>query len=88
MNKSFAVLLMMIAPVAAAKVITTPGEKPLVALDGSDIAKRVCYYQDQAYSLGAIVQVGDHYMVCKETNSFETNGALKWATLEEKKKPQ
>ncbi|MCK6261903.1 YnjH family protein [Vibrio sp. ZSDE26] len=63
------------------KVISTPG-KAIIGVNAGSIAKRVCYYQDQAYSLGSIVQVGEHYMVCKEANDFETNGALKWVHLE------
>ncbi|MGC9460399.1 DUF1496 domain-containing protein [Vibrio genomosp. F10] len=73
-------IVAMIAPPLNAKVISTPG-KSIIAVDGSSAAKRVCYYQDQAYSLGAILQVGEHYMICKEANDFETNGALKWVQL-------
>ncbi|MEZ8823242.1 DUF1496 domain-containing protein [Vibrio amylolyticus] len=68
---------------ASANVISTPG-KAIIALDGASAAKRVCYYQDQAYSLGSILQVDEHYMVCKEVNDFETNGALRWFPLESK----
>ncbi|MGF1720497.1 YnjH family protein [Vibrio kyushuensis] len=64
-----------------AKIISTPG-KAIIGVNAADIGKRVCYYQDQAYSLGSILQVGEHYMICKEANDFETNGALKWVPLE------
>jgi hypothetical protein len=78
-------LLILITILAAtplnAKVSST-SNRAIIAVDGSNVAKRVCYYQDKAYSLGAILQVGDHYMVCKEANDFETNGALKWVPLE------
>ncbi|AXN30967.1 MULTISPECIES: DUF1496 domain-containing protein [Vibrio] len=73
-------LLLLASVSASANVITTPG-KAVIAIDGSEAAKRVCYYQDQGYSLGAILQVGEHYMICTEANDFETNGALKWAPL-------
>ncbi len=59
---------------------------PIVSLDTGKIAERVCYYQDQAYSFGAIIQVGDYYMECKAANDFETNGSLKWQRIH--KKPQ
>jgi len=65
-----------------ANTITTP-TKPIVAIDASEMNKRVCYYQDLAYSDGAILQVGEHYMVCSAANSFETNGVLKWNPLDE-----
>jgi hypothetical protein len=70
-----------------AKVISTPG-KAIIAVEGTNAAKRVCYYQDQAYSLGSILQVGEHYMVCKEANDFETNGALRWVPLASSSKEQ
>ncbi|OIQ26676.1 DUF1496 domain-containing protein [uncultured Vibrio sp.] len=76
------VATLMIAP-SNANVISTPG-KAIIAVDGANAAKRVCYYQDQAYSLGSILQVGEHYMICKEANDFETNGALRWFPLENK----
>ncbi|WP_394127341.1 DUF1496 domain-containing protein [Vibrio hepatarius] len=72
--------LVLVSPVMAT-IITTPA-KPVIGINASEIAKRVCYYQDQAYSDGAILQVGEHYMVCKEANDFETNGALKWVHLD------
>ncbi len=39
---------------------------------------RVCYYNNAAYSIGAILQVGDHLLTCKEATSFETNGQVRW----------
>ena len=35
------------------------------------------------FFLGAILQVGEHYMTCDRANDFETNGALKWIPLEQ-----
>lgn len=51
---------------------TTTATLPVVVSD--DIAKRVCYYQDQAYSEGAVIVVGEIYLVCQRANDFETNG--------------
>ncbi|EJI2331333.1 YnjH family protein [Vibrio cholerae] len=58
---------------------TTTATLPVVVSD--DIAKRVCYYQDQAYSEGAVIVVGEIYLVCQRANDFETNGPLKWLPL-------
>ncbi|EEY52264.1 hypothetical protein VIH_000701 [Vibrio cholerae CT 5369-93] len=58
---------------------STPAELPI--LIGDDIAKRVCYYQDQAYSEGAVILVGEVYLSCQPANDFETNGPLKWLPL-------
>lgn len=64
----------------AEKAVTLPNKAIVgIGIDASQVAKRVCYYQDQAYSLGAILQVGEHYMICQPTNDFETNGSLSWA---------
>ncbi|RSD31397.1 DUF1496 domain-containing protein [Vibrio pectenicida] len=81
MRSPLLTLLLLISGPTSAYIITTPG-KPVVAIDASNTGKRVCYYQDQAYSLGAILQVGDHYMTCDRANDFETNGALKWLPLD------
>ncbi|WP_171752274.1 MULTISPECIES: DUF1496 domain-containing protein [unclassified Vibrio] len=67
---------------SSAKVVSTPNTAVVVGL-GSDIGKRVCYYQDKSYSVGALLKVGDYYMICKAENAYETNGALKWFTVEQ-----
>ncbi|GAL11107.1 hypothetical protein JCM19233_2092 [Vibrio astriarenae] len=56
--------------------------KPIVVVDGAQTNQRVCLYQDEAYSLGAIVEIRDLVLVCQESNDFELNGALKWVVLE------
>ncbi|MFW7525511.1 DUF1496 domain-containing protein [Vibrio ostreicida] len=73
-------LSVLMASSAWANIITTPGQA-LIAVDGSPVGKHVCYYQDEGYSLGAILQVGEHYMLCTKANDFETNGALKWSPM-------
>ncbi|EEY36691.1 DUF1496 domain-containing protein [Vibrio mimicus] len=50
----------------------------LPVIVSGDIAKQVCYYQDQAYSEGAVIQAGEVYLTCQRANDFETNGSLKW----------
>ncbi|MDG3085997.1 DUF1496 domain-containing protein [Vibrio hannami] len=72
-------LLVSIPASLSAKTISTPDKA--IVLGGDDIGKRVCYYQDKAYSEGAVLQIGEHYIICDKANSFETNGSLKWHQL-------
>lgn len=67
---------------AAANVTTLPA-KPVIGINASEVGKRVCYYQDQAYSDGAIVQIDAYYMICSAANDYETNGVLKWHQLDD-----
>lgn len=87
MTRFILVTLALVSWPTMANIIATPA-KPVIGINASEIAKRVCYYQDQAYSDGAILQVGEHYMVCKEANDFETDGALKWVHLETGSAPE
>lgn len=70
-----------------AKVISTPSN-PLVVTGTGKTQQRVCYYNDKAYSMGAVLQVGEIYMLCKEANDFEKNGALRWVILEKTKREE
>ncbi len=74
-------LLLLVCELAQAQVSHLV-PTPVVTLDASKLSERVCYYQNQAYSFGAIIQVGSYYMECKAANDFETNGALKWQRLD------
>jgi|GEM_PF-809797 len=65
---------------ANVKSYTTP-KSAVIVTDGKAGA-RVCYYQDQAYSIGAVIQVGEVYLVCQPNKDFELNGALKWQAYE------
>ncbi|WP_165310952.1 DUF1496 domain-containing protein [Vibrio ziniensis] len=88
MPKYFTLILALLSPLSMAETVTTPAASVPVIIDGN-MGKRVCYYQDQAYSEGALLQVGELYMVCQAANKFETNGQLKWVQLNnEQKKPQ
>ncbi|MBO0214051.1 YnjH family protein [Vibrio sp. Vb2880] len=51
-------------------------------MDGN-LGKRVCYYDDKAYSEGSVLQIGAVYMICQRANDFETNGPLKWVLLQQ-----
>ncbi|MCL9782704.1 YnjH family protein [Vibrio sp. S4M6] len=74
----------LISGMSFAEVISLPqhSARNAVVVNAQNMKSRVCYYQDQAYSLGAILQVGKFYMVCNPANKFETNGALKWEAYE------
>lgn len=72
---------------ALANTIAKP-PKAVIGINAGEVAKRVCYYQDQAYSEGAIITVGENALLCTAANSFETNGALKWQSLEHTPAPE
>ncbi|CAD7559292.1 YnjH family protein [Aeromonas hydrophila] len=42
------------------------------------LPERVCWYQDQRYSLGARIQQGDSWLECAPQNELESNGPLAW----------
>lgn len=65
------------------EVITTPGADvgAAVLLSDSKLGKRVCYYNDKAYSLGSVINVEGVVLQCVEEQDFEMNGQLKWKAL-------
>lgn len=82
----FTLFLLLISNVgwAASDGVAQTPRKVVVGINANDVSnmgKRVCFYQDMAYSLGAILQIGEHELICKEANHFETNGQLKWFPL-------
>ncbi|MGR5178492.1 YnjH family protein [Vibrio parahaemolyticus] len=66
-----------------AKTITTPGADvgAAVLLSDSKLGKRVCYYNDKAYSLGSVINVEGIVLQCVAEQDFEMNGQLKWKQL-------
>ncbi|KJY83190.1 hypothetical protein TW81_09270 [Vibrio galatheae] len=81
MKSYIALWLALLSLPVFADIITTPG-KPIVGINSGDHGKRVCYYQDQAYSDGSILQVGEYFMICANANDFESNSAMKWQRLD------
>jgi hypothetical protein len=73
----------LVASTVSAKVITTPGSDvgAAVLLSDSKLGKRVCYYNDKAYSLGAVINVEGVVLQCVAEQDFEMNGQLKWKAL-------
>ncbi|MDF2155151.1 DUF1496 domain-containing protein [Vibrio sp. CAU 1672] len=74
-------LMTLMTNVAIAKSYTTPEAKALVVADGK-VGQRVCYYNDKAYSVGAVLKVENVLLQCTAANTFETNGALKWVVYQ------
>ncbi|MBY6196158.1 YnjH family protein [Vibrio hangzhouensis] len=68
---------------SVAKTITTPGADvgAAVLLSDSKLGKRVCYYNDKAYSLGSVINVEGIVLQCVAEQDFEMNGQLKWKQL-------
>ncbi|WP_318521455.1 DUF1496 domain-containing protein [Photobacterium leiognathi] len=50
-------------------------------LDGQATNQRLCFYEDKAYSLGAIIAIDGVKLECVAENSIETNGRLMWKNL-------
>ena len=63
----------------------TTKQYTVVGINATELSKRVCYYQNHAYSEGAIIQVSDYFISCGAANDFETNGKLKWLLLNDSK---
>ncbi|MGR5133668.1 YnjH family protein [Vibrio alfacsensis] len=87
--KSISIMIMSLASLlvsdaVVAKSYSTPEARALVVADGK-IGQRICYYDDKAYTEGAVLKVADVLLVCAEANDFESNGVLKWVIL--KKQP-
>ncbi|WP_442878904.1 YnjH family protein [Aeromonas sp.] len=68
-----------------ASVMAAPGQTPLSHSVGTDLVlplgslpERVCWYQDQKFSLGARIQQGDVWLECGPQNAQESNGPLAW----------
>ncbi|MBV7470981.1 YnjH family protein [Aeromonas sp. sif0611] len=66
-------------------VLAAPASNPLIHSVGTDLVlplgslpERVCWYQDQKYSLGARIQQGDLWLECGPQNDQESNGPLAW----------
>ena len=73
----------LVASTVSAKVITTPGSDigAAVLLSDFKLGKRVCYYNDKAYSLGSVINVEGVVLQCVAEQDFEMNGQLKWKAL-------
>ncbi|WP_318519040.1 DUF1496 domain-containing protein [Photobacterium leiognathi] len=64
-------------------IANTPEIEPSIEfnLDGQATNQRLCFYEDKAYSLGAIIAIDGVKLECVIENSIETNGRLMWKNL-------
>ena len=69
-----------LAGFANEKSYSTPNRAAIV-VDAKNSNHRVCYYQDKAFSLGALLEVSGYLLRCDEANDFESNGRLKWVAF-------
>lgn len=67
-----------------AKSYSTPENKALIVADGK-VGQRICYYDDKAYTTGAVINVEGVLLMCTAENDFETNGSLKWVVFKKDK---
>jgi hypothetical protein len=70
---------------AVSGLASVMAQTPLSHSVGTDLVlplgslpERVCWYQDQKYSLGARIQQGDVWLECGPQNVQESNGPLAW----------
>ncbi|MGR5230793.1 YnjH family protein [Vibrio rotiferianus] len=73
--------ILLVTNAVQAKTYTTSDVKPVIVTEGS-IGKRVCYYEDKAYSIGAVLKIDSVIIQCAPEKDFELNGALKWVVFE------
>jgi hypothetical protein len=71
---------------AMANRIISTKEKGVVVVTQSNNKHRVCYYNDKAYSIGAVIEVSGVVIKCTAENDFETNSALAWIEVIKKTK--
>lgn len=65
---------------------SNPPAKVVVGVNAEQVGKKVCYYHDKAYSKGAVLQIGEHYIICQSEHQFESNGALSWRRLNDEER--
>lgn len=63
---------------SAAATANTISTRPPVELNISSGLEPVCFYADQRYSKGSVIEVGEQLLVCEREKSFEQNGRLSW----------
>ncbi|PSU35737.1 DUF1496 domain-containing protein [Photobacterium lutimaris] len=82
----FALSLLLALPLSLpvmAKEISVKSQ-PALSLEGTFNTQRVCFYQGQSYSLGAVIAIEGVLLECQPEKHFESNGALKWVKIEKK----
>ena len=64
------------AAIAAPHIITTT--RPGLELNVNSDVEPACFYADQRYSKGAIIEMAKQPFICEREKTFEQNGRLSW----------
>ncbi|MBM7454983.1 hypothetical protein HNR62_000833 [Oceanisphaera litoralis] len=75
MLKSLVWGLLCLSAMTTANTIST---RPPVELNIASGLEPVCFYADQRYSKGSVIEMGKQLFVCEREQSFEQNGRLSW----------
>lgn len=75
MMKALGWALLALSATVSANTIST---RPSVELNLSSDLEPVCFYADQRYSRGSVIEMGKQLFVCEREQSFEQNGRLSW----------
>ena len=79
-------LLVIVAVTSPFSLSADSPAKPVVLMSGSNNLSRICLYENKAYSLGSVIQIGDVYLDCVPEKKIETDGRLMWKRIEAQSK--
>ena len=74
MKLTIGVLLLGSTAVAAQTIHT----RPALELNLNSDVEPACFYADQRYSKGSIIEMAKQPFICEREKSFEQNGRLSW----------
>ncbi|MBO1519109.1 DUF1496 domain-containing protein [Oceanisphaera sp. DM8] len=72
------VLVFFLLIISASVAANTVSTQPSLELNVNSGLERVCFYANQRYSKGAVIEVGTQLFVCEREKSYEQNGRLGW----------
>ena len=75
-------LFVIAATISPSVISNDSSAKPVVIMGGSNNVSRICLYENDAYSLGSVIQIGDVYLDCVPEKKIETDGRLMWRKIE------
>lgn len=78
MMRALVGFLLICSTSVAANTISTHNTQPALELNVNAGLEPVCFYADQRYSKGAVIEMGKQLFVCEREKSFEQNGRLSW----------
>ncbi|MFD1008378.1 MULTISPECIES: DUF1496 domain-containing protein [Oceanisphaera] len=71
-------LLLFSTLVSASVAANTISTQPALELNVHSELDPVCFYADQRYSKGSVIEMGKQLFVCEREKSFEQNGRVSW----------